>query len=212
MKIAIVGATGKFGSRIAAEAAARGHAVVAISRRPAARQLGSDITPFAADVTDTQALARAFAGCDAVVHAYRPDITSDTRYEQQKTGTGSVLAALKLAGVPRILAVGGAGSLIHEGVVFKHHPAFPKDWATGAVVTYLVKEMLESEPGLRWTFLCPPNMVAPGARTGVFRLGLDDMIVAADGTSTISLEDYAVAMVDELEVPRHDNRRFTVGY
>jgi putative NADH-flavin reductase len=134
------------------------------------------------------------------------------RIEAQALGTRSIIDAAKAAGVKRILAVGGAGTLLVNGVRSMDHPDFPKAFEGGAKSTAVVKELLRGEPQLEWTVLCPPMSIAPGQRTGKFRLGLDDMLIAAHGSSSISLEDYAMAMIDELEQARHTGHRFTVGY
>ena len=91
-------------------------------------------------------------------------------------------------------------------------PDFPIVYEGGVKSTAIVKDLLREEPDIEWTFLCPSTLISPGERTGTFRLGLDDLLVGADGSSRISVEDYAVAMIDELEAPRHTRRRFTVGY
>ncbi len=120
---------------------------------------------------------------------------------------------MKAAGVKRILAVGGAGSLeIRPGVPHFDTPEFPAAVQGGARATALIKELLKAEKDLEWTFLCPSSFIVPGERTGKFRLGGDQLLIGADGQSRISVEDYAVAMIDELENPRHTGRRFTVGY
>jgi putative NADH-flavin reductase len=134
------------------------------------------------------------------------------RIEAQTSGTRSIIEAAKAAGVKRILAVGGAGTLLVNGVRSMDHPDFPKAFEGGAKSTAVVKELLRGERDIEWTVLCPPLSVAPGERTGEFRLGLDHLLIAADGSSKISLEDYAMAMIDELEQPRHTGRRFTAGY
>ena len=135
-----------------------------------------------------------------------------SRIDAQTAGTRSIIDAAKAAGVPRILAVGGAGTLYVNGVRTMDSPSFPKAFEGGAKSTAVVKETLLRERDLDWTVLCPPMSIAPGQRTGKFRLGLDDLLVAADGSSHISVEDYATAMIDELEQPKHGKRRFTVAY
>jgi len=140
------------------------------------------------------------------------DASVKARIDAQTVGTRSIIQAAKMAGVKRILAVGGAGTLLIDGVRSMDRPDFPKAYEGGARSTAVIKELLREEPGIEWTFLCPSMVVMPGQRTGRFRLGLDDMLTAADGSSTISLEDYAVAMIDELERPSHTRLRFTVGY
>ncbi len=135
-----------------------------------------------------------------------------SRIDAQTSGTKSIIAAAKAAGVKRILAVGGAGTLLVDGVRTMDRADFPKAFEGGAKSTAVVKELLKHEHDLDWTVLSPPMSIAPGERTGKFRLGLDDLLVMPDGSSKVSLEDYAVAMIDELEQPRHTGRRFTVGY
>lgn len=134
------------------------------------------------------------------------------RIDAQTAGTRSIIQAAKIAGVKRILAVGGAGTLLIDGVRCMDRPDFPKVYEGGAKSTAVIKELLREVPEIEWTVLCPSMVVQPGSRTGRFRLGFDDMLVAPDGSSTISLEDYAVAMIDELERPKHTRHRFTVGY
>jgi hypothetical protein len=120
---------------------------------------------------------------------------------------------MRLAGVRRILAVGGAGTLeVAPGVLNMDRPDFPKEWEGGVKSTALIKDLLKAEPGLEWTFLSPSHLLEPGSRTGRFRLGADQLLIGPDGQSRISVEDYAVAMIDELENPKHTGKRFTVGY
>ena len=108
--------------------------------------------------------------------------------------------------------MGGAGTLLVAGVRTMDRSDFPKAFEGGAKSTAVVKEVLKHESGIDWTVLCPPMSIAPGERTGKFRLGLDDLLVAPDGSSAISLEDFAMAMIDELELPRHSGQRFTIAY
>jgi hypothetical protein len=134
------------------------------------------------------------------------------RIEAQTIATQSIINAAKAAGVKRILAVGGAGTLLIGGVRNMDRAGFPVAFEGGAKSTAVVKELLHEHPDLEWTVLCPSMLILPGQRTGNFRLGLDDLLTAADGSSHISVEDYAAAFVDELETPKHIRRRFTVGY
>ena len=134
------------------------------------------------------------------------------RIDAQVKGTRNIIEAAKAAGVKRLLAVGGAGTLLVNGVRIMDTPTFPKGFEGGAKSTAVVKETLLREPELEWTVLCPPMSISPGQRTGRFRLGHDDLLVAGDGSSQISLEDYAMAMIDELEQPKHTRHRFTVAY
>lgn len=215
MKIALVGATGYVGAKLLEEAVNRGHVVTAIMRSPHKLPQNDLVLPAPADVTDVKALTRNFRGQDAIIHAYAPPRTDSVaeRIEQQRAGTQAIIAAAKRAGVKRILAVGGAGTLeVAPGVRNMDRPEFPAAWEGGAKSTAVIKELLLAEPGLEWTFLSPSHDLFPGKRTGKFRLGRDQMLVGPDGQSRISVEDYAVAMIDELEDQKHTGHRFTVGY
>jgi putative NADH-flavin reductase len=214
MKIAIVGATGMIGSKLLEEAVDRGHVVTAVSRHATKIPAHDRVRPVEADVNDTKALADAFSGQEAILHAFAPPrLSVEERVEQQRAGTRSIIAAAKSAGVHRILAVGGAGTLeVAPGVMNADRPEFPASWEGGVKSTALIKGLLAAEPDLDWTFLCPSHDIFVGKRTGKFRLGLDQMLVDADGKSSISTADYAIAMIDELENPKHSRRRFTVGY
>jgi putative NADH-flavin reductase len=214
MKVAVMGATGMIGSKLLEEAFDRGHIVTGISRHASKLPSHDRILPVEADVLDTNALARAFSGQDAILHAFAPPrLSVEERVEQQRAGTQSIIAAAKSAGVRRILAVGGAGTLeVAPGVQNKDRPEFPASWEGGVKSTALIKGLLAAEPDLDWTFLSPSHEIFVGERTGKFRLGLDQMLIDANGKSSISVADYAIAMIDELENPKHSRRRFTVGY
>jgi uncharacterized protein len=214
MKVAIVGATGMIGSKLLEEAVDRGHVVTALSRHATKLAAHDRVRAVDVDVLDTETLARAFSGQDAILHAFAPPrLSVEERVEQQRAGTRSIIAAAKSAGVLRILAVGGAGTLeVAPGVMNADRPEFPKSWEGGVKSTAQIKGMLAAEPDLDWTFLCPSHDIFEGERTGKFRLELDRMLVDAGGKSSISVADYAIAMIDELENPRHSRKRFTVGY
>lgn len=213
MRIVVIGATGRVGSQILREALDRGHQVTAIVRDVARLPGQQNLTVAKGDVFDTDTLARQLAGHDAVIHSYAPPRDHPDRRAEQIRATGSIIRALKAAGVKRILAVGGAGTLeTSPGVRVMDTPELPKEWQSGAISTAEIKYLLEKETTLDWTFLSPSLYLRPGARTGVFRLGTDRLLRDSSGASRISIEDYAVAMIDELENPRHTRRRFTVGY
>jgi putative NADH-flavin reductase len=142
--------------------------------------------------------------------AHRADVQA--RIQAQTAATRSIIRAAQAANVRRIFAVGGAGTLLIDGVRTMDRPEFPVAFEGGAKSTAVVKELLREQSALDWTVLCPPMLIRPGERTGKFRLGLDDLLTAADGSSRISVEDFAVAFVDELENPKHSRRRFTVAY
>jgi len=215
MNIALVGATGFVGSKLLNEAVQRGHTVTAITRSPQKLPANPAIDPVGADVNDVNTLVTYFRNKDAVIHAYAParDLGVAEKLDQQGQATQTIITAVKAADVKRLLAVGGAGSLyVAPGVRNMDQPDFPKQFEGGVKATLLIKEILMKEPELDWTYLSPSHMLVPGERTGKFRLGLDDLLVGPDGESKISVEDYAVAMIDELEHPKHSRKRFTVGY
>lgn len=201
MKIALIGASGNIGSRVAAEALKRGHRVTGIARHP--EKVPAGATPARADVNDPASLARVLPGHDAVV--------SSTRFSG--SDARALISAVKTAGIGRLAVVGGAGSLeVAPGTALIDTPQFPAAYKPEASAGRDFLNVLRGEKELDWTFLSPSALIAPGERTGKFRLGGDQLLVGADGQSRISIEDYAVALVDELEKPKHSRRRFTVGY
>lgn len=215
MRLAIIGATGLLGVGLVPEAASRGHQVTAICRHPDQVPQRDNVTPVKCDVFETDALAAVLRDHDAVIHSYSPRRDHDTdRTGPHLAATRSIIAATRAAGVPRLLAAGGAGTLLlPDGSRVMDSPQFPPEYKESAISTGEVKRVIASEgDDLDWTFLCPSLFFDERGRTGQFRLGLDDALFDANGNSTISIEDYAVAMIDELEVPRHSRTRFTVGY
>jgi len=204
--IVLIGATGFVGSRLLKEAIYRGHTVTAVVRNPRKLPKHARLTSQQADVLKDD-LAAIFAGHDAVISAYNPSLPNGDR------GVRAIIDAVKAAKVPRLLVVGGAGSLeIAPGRLLVDSPEFPAKWKPGALATAAFLDALRAERDLQWTFLSPAAELAPGKRTGRFRLGGDQLLRDAKGQSRISLEDYAVAMLDELERPAHTGRRFTVAY
>ena len=213
MKIALIGATGFIGSAILQEALNRGHQVTAIVRHPEKLPQHSNLAAQKGDVTDETQATALVAGHEAVISAYSPGRNVSDIYQQHISGYRAIINGVKKAGVKRLLVVGGAGSLeVEPGVQLVDTPAFPEEWKPGSLAAREVLYLLRDEPELEWTFLSPSAMIAPGERTGQFRLGTDQLLQDANGESRISVEDYAVAMLDELEDPQHIRRRFTVGY
>ncbi len=202
--VAVIGITGNAGSRIANELLARGHQVTGIARDPSRASARPGLRLVAADATRIDALVPLLSQHDAVISA--------TRFADG-IDAGTLLAAARAAGVPRVLVVGGAGSLdVAPGVALIDTPQFPDAYKPEAAAGRVFLQALRAEQTLDWTFLSPSALFAPGERTGRFRLGGDQLLADAEGNSHISMEDYAIAMVDELEQPRHTRRRFTVGY
>jgi putative NADH-flavin reductase len=219
MKLALIGATGFVGAKVRDEALARGHEVTAIVRAPQALPTHPRLTAIRLDVHDADALAKALAGHDAVISAFNPGRMTaggDEVTQAHVAGHTAILAAVKGSGVKRFLAVGGAASLkTPDGLELLDSPAFPKEYEPfkgGIRGTRALYYLLREEPELDWVFLAPSAFLLPGERTGRFRLGKDNLLVDADGQSRISLEDYAMALIDEAERPAHHRERFTVGY
>jgi putative NADH-flavin reductase len=202
MKVAVIGGTGRAGSQIVEELARRGHQVTAVSRHPEKALEHFGVTAEKGDINDAKAMTELLKGHDVVVSALR---FLDAKPEH-------VIGIIKAAGVRRYLVVGGAASLLAGGERLFDSPHFPEAYKpeAGAGVAFL--EALKADPDLEWTFLSP-SMIFDGAeRTCKFRLAKDDLLTADDGKSSISFPDYAIAMADEIEAPRHRRGRFTVGY
>jgi uncharacterized protein len=203
MKIAIVGATGNVGKRIVDEALHRGHNVTGIARDPSKLSPRNGLTLVQGNANDPSKLGQLLVGHDVVISSImflHSDITL-------------LVEAVRVSGVKRYLVVGGAGSLeVAPGKLLVDQPDFPdfvKAEATkgGEYLTYL-----KGIKDLDWTFLSPSALFTNGERTGVFRLGRDELLVGSDGKSWISYEDYAIALLDEIEHPKYIQQRFTVGY
>lgn len=212
MKIAIIGATGYVGSALLKEAATRGHQVTALVSSPDKVPSLSGVTAVQADVQAQVDLAGKLKGHEAVLSAFSGHAQADI-LGYYINGMTSIIAASKGAGVRRLLVVGGAGGLeVAPGVQLLDTPKFPDQWKATAEGARKALGLLREEAALDWTVLAPSAHLDPGQRTGQFRLGKDALLVDASGASHISLEDYAVAMIDELERPTHSRSRFTVGY
>ena len=159
---------------------------------------GLDLAVREIDVLQTQALTTAIAGHDVVVSAFNPGKDGSGR------GTVSIVEAVKAAGVPRLLVVGGAGSLeIAPGKKVIDQPDFPAEWKDGAMKTSAFLDALKAESSLNWTFLSPAAHLEPGPRTAKFRIGQDALLTDDKGQSRVSTADLAVALIDEAEHPAH---------
>jgi putative NADH-flavin reductase len=213
MRVVLLGASGFVGSAILKEALDRGHLVTAVFRNQGhfnpSQQLKIQIT----DVYDSVALAAVIVGHDALISAFNPGWKDPTLYADQVRGTTSILKAVKSAAIKRVLWVGGAGGLeVKPGVRVVDARDFPAAIKPGSLATIEALDQLRRESTLDWSFLSPSANMKSGARTGQFRLGNDQLLVDSSGHSNISVQDYAVAMINELEHPAHIRKRFTVGY
>ncbi|HTW57294.1 MAG TPA: NAD(P)-dependent oxidoreductase [Terriglobales bacterium] len=213
MKVALLGATGFMGSALLNEALSRGHSVTAVARDAGKLAARERLVTKSCDLFDATATAEILRGHDAVISAFNPGWKNPHLYEDQVRGTASILAAIGPAGIRRVLWVGGAGGLeLKPGVRVIDAPDFPAWVKLGSLATMDALEQLRKHAELASSYLSPWAQMTPGARTGKLRLGGDKLLVDARGDSRISVEDFAVAMTDELEKPSHPRQRFTVGY
>ncbi|MFI1170798.1 NAD(P)-dependent oxidoreductase [Streptomyces melanogenes] len=205
LKIVVLGATGMAGSRIVTEALTRGHHVTATARTHAEAPAHDRLNQLAADVTDPEVLPQAVAGADVVVSALPA--------QRVLPLLPQLAEQVRTSGV-RVAFVGGAGSLRHpDGGRVIDQPGFREEWKPEASAHVELLDQLRTLPDdVDWTFLSPSALFLPGERTTAFRIGGDDLLTDAEGASRISAEDYAIALLDEIETPAHRRRRFTVGY
>jgi putative NADH-flavin reductase len=213
LRLVLFGAGGMVGSRIAKEALARGHHVTAVQRSPGGLDLdGKHVMTVEGDATDPGSVARLAKGADAVVSAVSP---------RNPPGAGTLpraaralLEGVRRAGVRRLVVVGGSGSLsVGPSTMLLDSPGFPEAYKPEAHEHLEALHVFRREgQGVDWTFVSPPAAVAPGERTGKYQVGQDNLLVATDGQSHISAEDYAVALVDELEKGANKGRRMTVAW
>lgn len=208
MKLALFGARGMIGRRLVAEASQRGHAVTAVARNPGSTRPPTDrVVTVRGDVLDPVSVAAAVAGHDAVLSAVGP--TADIIFGAVR----ALVDGLTRAGVKRLVVVGGAGSLeVAPGVLLLQTPRFPAEYEEAANAHCRALKLLRQNTTLDWTVASPAAVIGPGGRTGVFRLGGDQLLVDAQGVSRISAEDFAVAVLDEVERPHHVRGRFTAAY
>jgi len=211
LKIALFGATGMIGSRIAAEAARRGHQVTALARNPA--RVPADVPNLKAaqaDLLDAASVGAAVRGHDVVASAYAPP-QGDVGVLDK--ATRALVEGVRAAGLKRLVVVGGAGSLeVAPGKQLVDSEGFPDAYKAVALAHRDALGYYRSVADLDWTFFSPAAIIAPGERTGTFRTGTNSLIADAEGNSRISAEDYAIAFVDELEQGRFIRQLTTVAY
>ncbi len=211
MKIAVIGAGGTIGQRIVREALSRGHEVTAVVRDPARYgESNPQVAAVKADARDADGLAAAVAGQDAVVSSFGPSQDGDV--QDYLRVAEALIGAVGRAPGQRLLVVGGAGSLeVAPGLKLYDTPQFPEAWRPLAKAHGAGLELYRASD-IDWTFLSPAIMIEPGERTGAYRVGGEQVLFDAGGQSRISTEDYAVALLDEIEQPQHIRQRFTVAY
>jgi putative NADH-flavin reductase len=212
MKIALIGASGFLGSAIRDEALARGHDVTALVHNSGNLASSNGMTIVKSDVFDTDGLATNLSGHDVVISAFSGHSDDDV-YGHYMRGIRSIIEAAKRARAPRLMLVGGAGSLeIQPGELLIDSPTFPAQWRATAEGARDALSLLRSEAGITWTVVSPPPAIHPGERTGKYRVGGDRVLFGDNGPSDISTQDFAVAFIDEVENGLHPRERFTVAY
>ena len=215
MKVALIGASGFVGKAVLNELLQRGHQVTAVVRdiNNLSPQVGLTISE--GNATDEQTLAEIVKENDAVISAFNAGWTNPNLYEDFLAGSRAIQAGVKKSGVKRLLVVGGAGSLFIDGVQIVDSPDFPDQWKPGATAARDYLNELKKETDLDWVFVSPAIEMHPGTsgiRKGIYRTNEDQPVFDEKGKSVISVEDLAVAIVDEIEQPKHSRQRFTAAY
>lgn len=212
MKIAVIGASGRIGKAIVAEALARGHQVIAIARNADKIEKASGVTIVKADVHSADETAAAIKGADALISAYNGGWADPKIRENFTAGTIGIIAGLKKAGVTRVLFVGGAGSLIEGGERLIDKSEFNPAWKNGAEGAADALYLAQKEKDLEWSFFSPAmQLMDEGKSGGKYRLGLDAPIRNPKGEHKVTIGDYAHVALDEIEHPKHIRQRFTIG-
>jgi len=211
MRLIVFGANGRLGSRIVREGLERGHQITAVVRDPGRLQnSGERLTAVTGDVCDAGSVAAVATGHDAVISAVGP--TGNSRPDLVVEAARALIDGLTRAGVRRLVVGGGAGSLeVAPGVQLVDTPGFPKAWRDIAIAHRDALDVYRTAD-LDWTYISPAAMLEPGERTGKYRTGTDQLLTDEKGESRISMEDLAIAFLDEVEKPRFVRRRMTVAY
>lgn len=211
MNITLIG-TGFVGAAVLDELLQRGHQVTVLARHPDKLKARPRLTVLKGSAQNADCVMAASAGQDAVISAYNPGWGDPDIYNQFLKGTRAIFEGVKAAGTRRLLVVGGAGSLyVAPGVQLVDTPEFPGEWKLGALAAREALNLIREETTLDWTYVSPPIVLEPGRRTGQYRVGQDTPLMDGDQPGRISVQDLAVAIVDEIEQPRHIHARFTVA-
>jgi putative NADH-flavin reductase len=210
MRVVVYGATGNSGREIVKELLSRGHEVVAVARNVAAVAAQPKLTAKSGDLSDVDKIAETIAGADVVVNAYAPPPdNTDALVEVSKR---QIEAVKKAGGKARLIVVGGAGLLeVAPGVSLIKSGHLPAEYMAIALSHEKTLGALRGSD-INWTYLSPAAFFVQGERTGKFRLGTKELVADAKGESRISFQDYAIALVDEIEKPKHERASFSVGY
>jgi len=216
MKVALIGASGFVGTAILIELINRDHQVTAIVRNPENIAQSENVKAITANALDANEVAETVKGHDAVISAYNAGWANPNLYNEFLQGSKAIQEGVKKSGIKRLIIVGGGGSLyVAEGLQLVDTPEFPQEFKAGALSARDYLNILKEEKELDWTFLSPAvemHQGTSGKRKGAYRKGLDQPVFDANNRSIISVEDTAVAIVDELEHPQHIRQRFTIAY
>jgi putative NADH-flavin reductase len=210
MKVVVYGATGNSGSEIVKELVSRGYEVTGVARNVDKLKGQSGVTAKTDDLSNVDAIAAIIKGADVVVSAYQPPAD---RTDELVEVTKRQIEAVKKAGGARLVVVGGAGQLeVAPGVTLIKSGYLPAEYLPIATSHEKAAEVLKASSGVNWTYIAPAAYFIPGERTGKYRTGTNNLVSDEKGESKISFADYAIALVDEIEKPKHERQLFSVGY
>lgn len=214
-KVAVIGATGFVGKQVVNELSNRGYTVTAIARDTSKVEAKDNVTAISADVNNVDELAKVLEGSDAVINTFNPGWTNPNLYDDFLNGSRNIEKAVERSGVKRFITVGGAGSLFIDGNQLVDGPDFPADIKPGATAARDYLNEIKKNETLDWTFFSPAIEMHPGTagvRVGTYRTALENPVFNEEGRSILSVEDVAVALVDELEQNKFVKQRFTAAY
>ena len=215
MKVALIGASGFVGKTVLNELLQKGHQVTAVVRNADRLAPKQGLNIIKADASDVETLTDLVKGNEVVISAFNPGWGNPNIYEDFLSGSKAIQEGVRRSGVKRFLVIGGAGSLFIDGKQLVDSPEFPAEYKDGAMAARDYLNYLKTETELDWIFLSPAIEMHPGTsgiRKGNYRTGTDNPVFDKDGRSVISVEDIAVAIVDEIEDPKFSRQRFTVAY
>jgi len=209
MNVVVYGATGNSGSEIVKELLRRGHKVIGVARNVEKLKDRAGVAAKADDLSKVDSIAAIIKGADVVVSAYQPPAdNTDALVDVTKRQ----VEAVKKSGGPRLVVVGGAGQLeVAPGVTLIKSGHLPQEYMAIAISHEKAAEALKAS-NINWTYIAPAAFFVPGERTGTYRTGTNNLVMDAKGESKISFADYAIAMADEIEKPKHERQLFSVGY
>lgn len=214
-KVAVIGATGFVGKQVVNELSNRGYTVTAIARDSSKVEAKDNVTAISADVNNVDELAKVLEGSDAVINTFNAGWANPNLYDDFLNGSRNIEKAVEKSGVKRFITVGGAGSLFIDGNQLVDGPDFPADIKPGATAARDYLNEIKKNETLDWTFFSPAIEMHPGTagvRVGTYRTALENPVFNEEGRSILSVEDVAVALVDELEQNKFVKRRFTAAY